>query len=96
MGPLSSWFNQLEWLQDERENVACACLRLEHLDKDLPAFLQRPVALRRANATRTTYDYRSMYTDELAAIVERLFRDDIEHFGFTFDGSATRNVFVLD
>jgi hypothetical protein len=35
-----------------------------------------------------------MYSDELADIVARRFRDDIQHFGFSFDGPATRNVFV--
>ncbi len=44
--------------------------------------------------TQSRYDYRSMYTDELAEIVARLFRDDIDYFGFTFDGPATRNTFA--
>ena len=44
------------------------------------------------NVTQAKYDYRSMYTDELAGIVGTVFRDDIEHFGFSFDGPATRNV----
>jgi hypothetical protein len=34
-----------------------------------------------------------MYTDELADIISTLFREDIEYFGFSFDGMATRNVF---
>ncbi len=92
MGPLSSWFNQLEWLRDESNEVACECLRLEHLGEDLSFFLKRRINLRRTNATRAVYDYRSMYTDELAEIVRNLFREDIEHFGFSFDGPATRNV----
>jgi hypothetical protein len=35
-----------------------------------------------------------MYTDELAEIVASLFQDDISHFGFSFEGAATKNVFV--
>ena len=93
MGPLNSWFNQLEWLRDESGNVACDCLRMEQLDQDVVAYLQRPITLSRKNATRTKYDYRSMYTDELAEIVARIFREDIEHFGFDFGGPATRNFF---
>jgi len=92
MGPLNSWFNQLEWLRDESGKVACDCLRMEHLSEDLPAYLERPVRLRSRNVTRAPYDYRSMYTDELAAIVAAFFKDDVEHFGFAFDGPATRNV----
>ena len=33
-----------------------------------------------------------MYNDELTEIVAETFRDDIEHFGFSFDGPATRNI----
>lgn len=92
MGPLSSWFNQLEWVRDERGHVACDCLRMEHLDEDLPGYLQRPLRLPRRNVTQARYDYRAMYTDESTAIIARLFHDDIEYFGFSFEGPATRNV----
>ena len=94
MGPLSSWFNQLEWIRDERGSVACACLRMEELDKDLPAYLGRSLKLNQRNVTVSRQDYRAMYTDELAGIVEQLFREDIDYFGFTFDGPATRNIYV--
>jgi hypothetical protein len=92
MGPLSSWFNQLEWLRDERGHVACDCLRMEHLEDDLQLYFGRHIRLRRRNVTQTGYDYRRMYDDDLAEVVRSTFREDIEHFGFRFDGSATRNV----
>lgn len=94
MGPLNSWFNQLEWIRDERGAIACDCLRMERLEDDLVAYLKRPISLRRRNVAQESYDYRSMYTDELAQIIADLFRDDIEHFGFTFGGPATRNIFL--
>ena len=93
MGPLSSWFNQLDWIRDERGSVACDCLRMEMIESDLDAYLGRSLSLRRRNVTQERYDYRSMYTDELAEIVARLFRDDIEHFGFEFESPAARNTF---
>lgn len=93
MGPLNSWFNQFEWIRDERGTVACDCLRMENLDDDLPAYLGRPIDLRRRNVTQNRYDYRSMYTDNLADIVARTFQDDIEYFGFDFASPATRNIF---
>lgn len=92
MGPLSSWFNQLEWIRDQRGEVVCDCLRMEHLDQDLAGYLRRPIDLPRRNVTRSRYDYRAMYTDDLAEVIASLFREDIEHFGFTFEGPATRNV----
>jgi hypothetical protein len=95
MGPLSSWLNQLEWIRDERGRVACDCLRMENLEADLGRYFGRSIKLRKRNVTHARYDYRAMYTDELAEIVGNLFRDDIRHFGFQFDGPATRNVFAL-
>jgi hypothetical protein len=92
MGPLSSWYNQLEWIRDERGSVVCDCLRMEKLHEDLPAYLGRTIRLKQRNVTKSRQDYRAMYTDELAGIVEQLFREDIDHFGFTFDGPATRNI----
>jgi hypothetical protein len=94
MGPLSAWLNQLEWIRDQTGAVACECLRFEHLEVDLPAYLNRALNIRQRNVTRSKYDYRSMYTDELVDIVANLFRQDIEHFGFTFESSAARNVFL--
>ncbi len=91
MGPLSSWFNQLEWIRDERGAVACECLRLENLEEDLAAYLGKDVRLIHSNVTEKRYDYRSMYTEELAGIVADTFKDDIDHFGFRFEGPATRN-----
>jgi hypothetical protein len=96
MGPLSSWFNQLDWIRDEQGSVACSCLRMEYLRADLEAFLGRRIGLRHRNVTQERYDYRSMYTDELAEIVAQLFQDDIVHFGFEFAGTATRNTFCAE
>ncbi len=93
MGPLSSWFNQLDWLCDAAGKVVCDCLRLEYLDTDLSRYLGRKITVRRRNATHDRYDYRTMYTPALARIVEETFAADIEHFGFTFDGSAMRNYY---
>lgn len=93
MGPLTAWFSQLSWLRDEKGEVACDCLRLERLDDDLQAYLGRRIVLGRRNTARAGQDYRSMYTDQTAESVAQAFRDDIEHFGFSFDGPATRNTF---
>src|SRR5688572_22119783 len=73
MGPLNSWFNQLEWLRDRNGEIACDCLRLEHLSQDLPAYLERRIELSHRNATRQQYDYRAMYSPELAETVAELF-----------------------
>jgi hypothetical protein len=94
MGPLSSWFNQLEWIKDETGAVMCDCLRLEHIDRDLSAYLGHRIEIQRHNATTKRYDYRSLYNEELINIIGEIFREDIEYFGFSFEGGATRNVLI--
>jgi len=94
MGPMNSWFNQLEWIKDENDNVVCDCLRLEYLGHDLNAYFRQELVTPRKNATERSYDYRRMYSDELAEVVAQAFKDDIKYFGFSFEGAATRNVAV--
>ena len=96
MGPLSSWFNQLDWIRDEDGRVACDCMRLERLSDDLSLYLDRQIEIPRKNVTNQRYSYRDLYTDELIQLVADLFAEDIEHFGFDFEGGATRNVFALE
>jgi hypothetical protein len=94
MGPMNSWFNQLEWVTDESKQVVCDCLRLEYLDHDLTHYFNETIRPRRKNRTKRSYDYRRMYTTELAEVVGATFIDDIEYFGFSFEGAATRNIAV--
>ncbi|HNP35111.1 MAG TPA: sulfotransferase family 2 domain-containing protein [Woeseiaceae bacterium] len=94
MGPLSSWFNQLDWVRNEDGKVVCNCLRFEHLNSDVNAYFKSMLLLPKENVTATQNDYRELYDDELIQIVAECFREDIEYFGFDFEGTATRNVFV--
>lgn len=95
MGPTTSWFDQLEWMRDERGRVMCDAVRFEHLDDDLSAYFGHQIRVPEKNRTGQSIDYRRMYTDELAESVASRFAEDIEHFGFTFDGPATKNIAVL-
>jgi hypothetical protein len=94
MGPLSSWLDQLEWICDEKGRVVCDCLRMEHLQEDLENYLARRLELPKRNVTKERFDYRAMYTDELAERVAEYFRRDIQYFGFEFDSPARRNYFI--
>lgn len=93
MGPLSSWYNQLEWIRDESGAVVCDCLRLESLQSDLSTYFGKNLTIPRRNVTAEKYDYKDLYSPELIDIVADLFQSDIEHFGFDFDSGATRNVY---
>jgi hypothetical protein len=92
MGPMNSWFNQLEWIRNEDNEVVCDCLRLENLQEDISTYFGNFIALPRANVTKERYDYRQMYTDELIDLVARTFEEDVSHFGFTFESGATKNI----
>ena len=92
MGPMNSWFDQLDWISDDSHIVRCACLRLERLDADLAAYFGERIDVPKVNVTKTPYDYRSMYDDELKQMIAHKFARDIEHFGFLFESGATRNV----
>lgn len=94
MGPLSSWFNQLEWITNQDGIVACDCLRLENLTEDISDYLGRKIEIPRRNVTNNKYSYREMYNDELIQIVADTFKDDIDYFGFDFDSTATKNIAV--
>ena len=94
MGPLS-WFDQLEWIRDDHGRVVCDCLRVEHLEDDVSAYLNRKIVVPKENVTQARYDYRAMYTTELIEVVGQYFSEDIEYFGFGFEGAAKRNVAVL-
>jgi hypothetical protein len=92
MGPMNSWFNQLEWITDEDRIVRCDSLRLEKLEKDLETYFGSPIKVPRENTTKDRYDYRQMYTDSLIDIVAETFQKDIDYFGFEFEGPATRHI----
>jgi hypothetical protein len=89
---MNSWFNQLEWITDENQIVRCDCLRLENLANDLETYFGERIELPRKNTTKQRYDYRQMYTEHLINVVADTFQRDIDYFGFTFQGSATRHI----
>lgn len=96
MGPLNSWFNQRDWVCDEQGKLVCDCLRFEFLNSDINDYFNSWLLLPDKKVSAKRYDYRSMYTDELAEIVAEVFREDVDFFGFRFDGPARRNIAVGD
>ena len=95
MGPMNSWFNQLEWLTDHQGQIACECLRLEHLNDDMSRLFERSITIPKANQTEYKYDYRALYNDKSIKLIADVFSEDIEHFGFTFEGGAKKNIVGL-
>ena len=95
LGPMNSWFNQLEWITDTEKAVKCDCLRFEALGTDFDNYFNNYIDLPHANETKDKTDYRTMYDDESKEILASFFKEDIDFFGFDFESSATKNISVL-
>jgi hypothetical protein len=94
--PLSLWINQLDWITGHDGDVVGDCLRLEALDDDISIYFGRRINVPHARSMQTgAYDYRTMYTPKTRQMVADAFAKDIEHFGFDFEGPATRNTYTL-
>jgi len=93
--PLSLWIDQVDWITDRTGHVVGDCLRLEALDEELSTYLGRRIRVGRSDATRSRpYDYRAMYSERTIQLVADAFVRDIKHFGFDFEGAATRNTYT--
>ncbi|MGV7235182.1 MAG: hypothetical protein ACQ9ET_02895 [Nitrosomonadaceae bacterium] len=90
---IRGWFNQKDHVTDADGNLQVDVLRLEHLNKDINKYFNLNISLRSRNVSNIAKkDYRDFYTPETKKIVEDWYADDIEFFGFTFDGEATKNI----
>ena len=99
------WYPQKDYVVDEDGELRCDILRFEHFDEDTMAYfgLGSPLGFRNvSNGDRAANrrkvsgrrDYREYYDAETRGIVEDWYRDDVEFFGFDFDGPATRNIWA--
>lgn len=62
--------------------------RLEHIDDDFAQICKRigiDAQLTRVNVSERSRDYREYYTPRTRDIIGKLFADDVEAFGYTFD-----------
>ena len=90
---ISAFHMQLDHVTDEAGNLRCDILRFEHYDEDTMAYFGLDTPLIKKNITNThPVDYKTFYTKETIDLVAEWYHHDIEFFGFTFDGSATKNI----
>ena len=67
--------------------------RLEDDSKELAEFLHRyGIELQHRNKHKVEYDYRSYYDKETFAIVNRMYREDVDRFGFLIEEKSLRTV----
>lgn len=88
---IRGWYPQVDYVMDESGNKRCDILRFGTSDVEQFFDLKKP--LKRRNISNVnSKDYRDFYDSETHDIIADWYRKDIEYFGFTFDGHATRNV----
>lgn len=94
---IRGWYPQKDYVTDEDGRLTVDCLRFEHLGDEAKDYFGLSDAPGRRNRSQggTTSDYRQYYTPRTIGIVADWYRDDIDFFGFEFDGSATRNAWAL-
>ncbi len=69
-------------------------LRFENYNEDTMKYLELNEPLKARNITgKVHHDYKTYYNDDTRRWVQELLSEDIDHFGFTFEGGATKNYF---
>jgi hypothetical protein len=87
------WYPQLDYVTDEGgTEIKCDILRCEHLAEDLERYAGWTLPPRRRNVTEEKMPYQELYDCEQRKAVADWYQEDVETFGFRFDGAATRNV----
>ena len=85
---IRGWYQQKDYVVDEEGNLRCDVLRLE--SNDIKDYIGKE--LRRRNVSNRGEDYRDFYGPEEYDIVTDWYKEDIDYFGFDFEGPATKNI----
>jgi len=87
------WYPQVDHVTAEDGTLMCDVLRFEHHGEDVMRYFGLDAPMRRRNVTNVDgLDYRDFYTEQTRGDIEAWFAKDIEFFGFTFDGPATKHL----
>lgn len=95
---LEPWYiSQFDQICDEKLGVLVDYVaRMEFLQEEIGKILNRYDIniknIKRLNSAATGYDYKNVYTEVSKKKVAELYAKDIDFFGFTFEGSATKNI----
>lgn len=88
-----SFYNQLEYVTDDAGAIRCDILRHESVDSELELYFNGKAEIEKINSS-DKHDYKGYYNNKLMHKVYDMYRDDIETFGFDFDTSATKNIWI--
>lgn len=91
---IRGWYPQIDYVIDEFGKLRCDVLRFA--TDDVARYFELSKALKIRNISNIDgKDYRDFYSTEEHDIVADWYQKDIDYFGFTFDGDATRNICTL-
>lgn len=90
---IAAFHLQKNHVTDNYGNLKCSILRFEHYDKDTTEFFNLKYPIKKYNISNIKkLDYRHFYTEGTKKMVYKWYEEDIDFFGFTFDGGATKNI----
>ena len=85
---IRNWYNQKDYVIGNVD-----VLRTEHMYEDFKRYFGYPLEMHKRNISNiSNLDYKDFYTPQTKQIIADWYGEDIEYFGFTFEGTATRNV----
>jgi hypothetical protein len=94
---IRGWYPQLEHLINEEGEVGVDVLRFENLNKEAVRYFNLKKGLDYRNVTTGKHaSYQEYYTDYTRQLVADWYLDDIDYFGFEFNGTATKNTSFVD
>lgn len=90
---VKGWYPQLDHVADKNKKLRVDILRFEFLEQDLKKYFNMNIPFHQRNISNIKrIDYRTFYNVNTKKIIEDWYAEDIDFFGFTFDGSATKNI----
>jgi hypothetical protein len=89
--PHKCFAQQLDWISINSKPMIDV-LPFNNLQENLSEYLGHQVFLEHLNRGELFTNYKSFYNDYSKLKVANHFAKDIEHFGFTFETEATRNI----
>tara|TARA_B100001059_G_C17806333_1_gene569394 strand:+ start:1335 stop:2102 length:768 start_codon:yes stop_codon:yes gene_type:complete len=91
---IRGWYNAVDYMKDQNDKIICDVIRFENYQEDINKYLDMPNDFHIPPRNVTALNkgtYIDIYTPKTAQIVADWYKEDIEYFGYTFQGGATKN-----
>ena len=89
---IRNWYSQREYVISDNGELKCDILRMEYLNEDINTYLKTNFKFNVSNSSNNKINYKDFYNETTKQIIAEWYKDDIEFFGFTFEGSASKNI----